>query len=53
MDFECDDCCEQCIGEPYNINGHGQYCSECIDRMIEIDMRSSLYLKTTEKDNAM
>ena len=40
-EFVCDDCGENVIEEPLNINGHGQYCSKCIDGMIESDMSSA------------
>ena len=38
MKFECDECCKDCNETPDNINGNGQYCKKCIDKMFEEDM---------------
>ena len=37
-EFECDDCMEMKPEPSDNINGHGRYCGECIDKRIKEDM---------------
>ena len=39
MSFNCDVCRKDYNEEPLNINGHGQYCNNCINKMIKEDMQ--------------
>lgn len=38
IDFTCDECCNECFEAPDNINGKGQYCKGCIQKMFNEDM---------------
>lgn len=38
MKFNCDKCCQDVDEKPQNINGIGQYCNKCMNRMFEEDM---------------